>query len=574
LEDKFRNTDAMIHGWYNTQVYRTDPSIRTEESVSHLAVIFTRYQKILTFLVIGLLSVYAASQMITATPFGPAFGSDSVTYMESAKNFASGRGLGLINPDGSFRLLPYTAPFYSLALSLFAALRLDLMTCAFWLNALMFAAIVFLMGWSAWYFLRSSLAAILLSAKLALSTVMIAMHIWVMSDALSLALGLGGLVLMCRYLQDRSRKAFFWSAILAGLAFLSRYAGAAYLISGTLAVILLGSQSFKKRLVAASIYGFVSVIPTAIWMVIDIMIAGAVGSRSLQPTDIWLSRSLEVFTNLKETVYLWLPAIMNLSKTIGQAAFRLTYFGLFLLIGFACIFAIMRTRREQTQDWKQEIGLNYALVFAGFTVVYLVFILVTYAIFFPPLTLSDRMYAPINVSVLVLISVIIAILYRRYRHWLPRMATTMFAILIIAVFYSGSRDQIALQRLYPPGYTGFKGTGLIEYVKGLPVDTPIISDKTAIIQYYIGRPAYPIQEFFSQGSTGEYLPFGSDLDDKAQRVFREEGGALVLTWMTYREFEGLYGEMASDRYAEFVAGMDLVYDAPEGKVYFYQPPNK
>jgi hypothetical protein len=44
--------------------------------------------------------------------------------------------------------------------------------------------------------------------------------------------------------------------------------------------------------------------------------------------------------------------------------------------------------------------------------------------------------------------------------------------------------------------------------------------------------------------------------------------------MAYREFEGLYGEMASDRYAEFVAGMDLVYDAPEGKVYFYQPPNK
>ena len=111
--------------------------------MSHLREYFTRHQKALTFIVIGLLAIYAVIEMIRATPFGPAFGSDSVTYMESAKNFVAGKGLGLINPDGSFRLLPYAPPLYPLILGLFAALGLDLLTAAFWLNAILYAALVF-----------------------------------------------------------------------------------------------------------------------------------------------------------------------------------------------------------------------------------------------------------------------------------------------------------------------------------------------------------------------------------------------------------------------------------------------
>jgi hypothetical protein len=155
---------------------------------------------------------------------------------------------------------------------------------------------------------------------------------------------------------------------------------------------------------------------------------------------------------------------------------------------------------------------------------------------------------------------------------MPRLGTSTLTVLIIAAFYLGAQNEIEMQQTYPPGYTGFKGTGLIEYLKSLPADTPIISDKTAIIQYYLGRPAYPIQEFFSQQVAEKYLPYGSDPDDKAQQVFREEGGALVLFWMVHDEFKGLYGEQAGDRYAAFIAGLYVAYDAPEGKVFFISHP--
>ena len=145
-------------------------------------------------------------------------------------------------------------------------------------------------------------------------------------------------------------------------------------------------------------------------------------------------------------------------------------------------------------------------------------------------------------------------------------------MLIVAAFYTGSQNGIGVLRLHPIGYAGFEGTSIIEFVKELPVDVPIISDKAPIIQYYTGRTAYPIQEFFGQQGVEEFLPFGSDLDDPAQRAFREQGGALVLFWMVQDEFKGLYGEQAGERYAAFIAGLYLAYDSPEGKVYFYRPP--
>jgi len=541
--------------------------------LSHLRAFFTRHKKTVTIIIIGLLAIYAVVEMVRATPFGPAFGSDSVTYMESAKNLVAGKGFGLINPDGSFRFMPYDPPLFSLVLSLFVVLGLDLVTATFWFHAVLFGGLVFLLGWSVWRFLHSHLAAVFTAALLSLSGVLIEIHIWVMSDPLSLGLGMGGLVLMGIYLEGRSKKAFLWSAILTGLSFLTRYPAVAYCIAGVLAVFLLGSQSFKKRLVAGSIYGFLSILPMLVWLAIDLAIAGSVGSRSLLPWNEFLSSSLVMIRTLKEAMYLWLPAFMSLSVTIGQTAFRLIYLSLTLIVAGAVVIAILRVRRQEPRTWRIDTGMNFIGVVLLFSGVYLAVIDWSYAMIYPHPSLSDRIFAPLNVCLLLLVGAALAILYRQYRHWLPRSLTILLSIAIVAVFFSGSLDEIAHGRLYPPGYTGFKDTGLIEYVKGLPAGTPLISDKAPIIQYYTGRIAYPIQEFFGREGVEEYLPFGSDLDDPAQRAFREQDGALVLFWMVQDEFKGLYGEQAGERYASFIAGLYLAYDSPEGKVYFYRPPS-
>lgn len=532
---------------------------------------FDQYRWI-TLLLVGMVACFAVYEATAATPYGPAFGSDSITYMESAKNLVAGKGLGLINPDGSFRLLPYSPPLYPLLLSVFVLLGLDLLKAAFWMNALLFGVTVFMLGWSAWRYLHSSLAAVLIAALLAFSEVLIETHIWIMTDPLSLALGMGGLVALIAYLENRSRKMFFWSAALTGLAFLTRYAGVAYCMAGVLGVILFGSQPLKKRLVAGCLYGLISVIPMIIWLALDLSTAGAIGSRSLLPLNELLPGMLEVLKALKEAMYLWLPYFLPLSQSIGQTNFRLIYISLFVLIAIAGVFAILRLRQRQFSGWRWESGFTFGGVMVIFLGLYFIVIGTSYAMIYPHLSLSNRMFAPINVVLLVLVGLVIGLLYKEYRHWLPRLVTIAFAALLAVAFYGGYKAVIAQQNLYPQGYVDFTGSGLIAYIQSLPEDTPIISDKATLILHFTGRPAYAIQEFFRREGQMEFMPYGSDMTDEAQRVFREQGGALVLTWLVQREFEGLYGDLAGERYAAFVKGLYLAYDSPEGKVYFYRAP--
>jgi 4-amino-4-deoxy-L-arabinose transferase-like glycosyltransferase len=530
------------------------------------------HEMTITMILIGLIACYAVYELHLATLYGPAFGSDSVTYMTSAKNLVAGRGFGLINPDGSFRFLPYAPPLYPLVLSLPALLGLDLVQAGFWVNAILFMATIILLGWGMWYLMRSPLAAVLLATLLAFSSVLIELHIWIMTDALCLTLGMGGMLLMLVYLKSRSKKAFFWSAALTGLAVLTRYAGVSYCITGALAVMLLGSQAGKKRVVAGVLYAFLSALPLLIWMLVEMSMAGAVGSRALQPMSDMTGGIMNVLRSLKESIYLWLPYFLPLSQKIGSTAFRLLYIGAALTIIGIVTFVILRLQRQQPQNWRQSSGVNTAVLFIIFCACYLVVIIFSYTCIYPRLSLVDRMFAPLNVSLMVLIGLVIALLYQEFHHWLPRLVTIALAVLLAVVFYGGARAEIALQTQYPMGYSSFNGSGIVEYLKQLPENTPIISDKTAIILHYTGRPAYAIQEFFSEEAQAEFLPYGSDMNDEAQRVFREDDGALVLFWMVFSEFEGLYGDQASEAYAAFVDELYLAYDAPEAKVYYYHRP--
>ena len=516
-------------------------------------------------------AVYAA---LLSTPFGPAFGSDSVTYMESARNFVAGRGLGLINPDGSFRLLPYAPPLFPLVLSIFALLRIDLISSAFWMNILLYGVTIFLLSWGVWRYFRSALAAILLAALMALSVVLIELYGWIMSDALCLALGVGSLLTLLAYLRNGSRESFFWSAILAGLAFLTRYAGVAYCITGAMGVILFGSKPLKKRLVAGSLYGLVSILPNLGWLAIELPMAGAVGSRSLLPLSELLPGSIEVLRSLKEAIYLWVPYFLPLSQSIGQVAFRLLYGGLLVIILVAVVFAFRKLRRNDPADWRWSSAYIPGGIILLFLAVYLVVLIPSYALIYPHLSLGNRMFAPINVALLVLVSLVIGLLFRAYRAWLPRIVTLTLAVVLVAAFIGGAREGSARFRLYPPGYAGFNGTDFVTYLQTLPADIPLISDKATLVLHYTGRPAYAIQEFFSVEGQSEFLPYGSDPQDEAQRAFREQGGALILTRLVQTEFTGLYGELADERYAAFVDGLYLAYNSPDGKVYYFQPPTR
>jgi hypothetical protein len=116
----------------------------------------------------------------------------------------------------------------------------------------------------------------------------------------------------------------------------------------------------------------------------------------------------------------------------------------------------------------------------------------------------------------------------------------------------------------------YRHSALIEYVKSLPEDTPLLTNKAPMLLYFTGRSAYTIQEVFSPKDPAGFLPYGLEQGDEAQRVFREDGGALILFNSIVDDFIGLYGEETGlTRYDLFVQGLTSVFRADDGQVYYY-----
>src|SRR5512142_2250120 len=176
------------------------------------------------FRILLILSALVGMGMVAyATRYGPGVGGDATIYLTSAQNLLAGKGLGWTEADGSFRLLPYTPPFYPLVLSGAGLLVKDMAAGARWLNVLMFGATIALAGWFFYRYTGRAVLAGILSGVLATSPGILGIQVWAMSESLFLLLGLAGLLLMLEHLDRPKRGLLAASAVLCGLAFLTRY---------------------------------------------------------------------------------------------------------------------------------------------------------------------------------------------------------------------------------------------------------------------------------------------------------------------------------------------------------------
>jgi hypothetical protein len=518
-------------------------------------------------------AIIGVLEILQATPFGPGVGSDSVVYITSARNLLTGHGLGLVNPDGTFRLLPYFPPFYPLVLSGIGLFVNDLVEGARWLNALLFGGLIALVGLEFQRYTRNGLLALVLSCLLAFSTVLIRVSAWAMSEPVSLITGFGGLFLLIKHLGEQKLVSFIFSAVLVGLAFLSRYAMVAACLTGSLVILIFLPVSFWKRVGQAVIYGLLSIIPMGIWFLVDYSTTGTLGSRSSQTITDVTGRASDLILPLKESFYNWTPFVIQAARVIGQPWFRLILMAGAMLVVLAVFLSARRIRNQNPKKCRNEIDLAYMAAVAIFGILYLFMIAVTYIFTYPPITLSDRMFSPLLVVYLISLIWLGFIIVRGYQsnQWIH------YIVLIVMFVFVG--NYAISVRAYVKEISGdgqgynawvYRHSALIEYVKSLPEGTPLITNKAPMLLYFTGRSAYTVQEVFSPQEPAEFLPYGLEQEDEAQRVFREDGGALILFNSIVDDFIGLYGEETGlARYNLFIQGLTSVFQADDGQVYYY-----
>ncbi|MBR6090010.1 MAG: hypothetical protein IKP86_08760 [Anaerolineaceae bacterium] len=498
---------------------------------------------------------------------GIGVGGDATIYITSAKNLLAGKGLGLINAAGEFRLIPYFPPFYPLLLAFFGLFTSNLTLIALICNLVLFAGLIYLVTIWTMRVSESLFPGLLLGMLAAGSPMFIPAYSWAMSEPLAVFLGFAGLIVLEKGLIENSRFGFWASAVLTGLSFLTRYSSAAFIGAAVLLIICIEGESFKDRLISAFSYGIVSAVPMIVWLAIDFLQTHTVASRSIvsgRTGELWAA----FLPKIKHVFTLWL---LPDSLTVNMPGFLVTGIALFIVIFTAgCLAGSVMALRGGTHLPR------YARMFfllSVFDLLYFLLIIYVSLNTYPPITINTRMLLPVYLANFWLIYLLFA-LFEEYNHRLVRTFIFNCALFLFTALccYRGIRiaNQNAVDGL---GYNSvsWKNSETVEWIRNnIPAEKTIVTNEETALLYLLDRTSWPMHEVYVNEPDKEYYAYESDTaaeNDGSRRAFRQ-GGAFLVVFDTFEDqMADIYGENTPERIRKLFENLNVVFDGDDGTVY-------
>ena len=450
--------------------------------------------------------------LLFLTRWGIGVAPDSATYISVARSVAEGRGFSLTFGDGTVMPLVHFPPLFPALLAAGGFFGIEPWHVARWLNALLFAANIMLVGLAIRRCTAGASFAALLGAFLALASYdMLKVHTMVWTEPLFLFLGLSGLLLLALHIDDPNPLFLLGSAAAVALAFLTRFAGASLVLSGTVAILLFRRTAYWGRLRECAVFGTVSSVPMGLWLIRNLRVSdrAVTGKLSFHPIAL-----AEAARGLR-TVSRWF-----LGGSVPTAV-KLT----FLLIMSAAVFWAMRRSKAGESNSDKPVRTTIPSVLAVFAVVYGAFLVGSISFVYANIRLDYRILAPVHVCALILLVCTGQALFRP-----PRRSTAGFIVLLVAslclvgrhvgraVEWASDQDDAREYAARP-----WRESVIISELRRLPDDVPVFSNAPGAVAFLAGRCAYGLpekQSAFSGQANEDYL---TQLEEMRQALEKDHG---------------------------------------------------
>ena len=522
-----------------------------------------------TYPLLGLAAFVGFALTLWSTNLGPGVGGDATIYLTSAQNLAKGIGLGLVQPDGSFRLLPYSAPLFPLIMSPFAALGLDLIAVARWLNILLFAGLILLVGYTSLKLTANKWQGLVPAGLLAVSPILLPVYSWAMAEPVTLILGFGGLALVLINIDKEISNRPGWleaGGLLLGLSIAARYSAAAFLGTGLLLCLFRLKLPFWKRVLAAFRMGIVGIIPIAIWMVVQLGQTSSVSARSLLTFNEMAFRFSIFWPQLNSAMLVWLlPASAQGNPSILTFVMGFLPTAMLIVLAALSIWAARKTTESAVHKWISALWL-----FAG---IYIGILLLVYLTTYPPITIDNRMLSPAHTAVLWIAGLLLAKLFEM--DLVKPLKVAVVIAMIGAVGWFGLRTiRIVRQNAQTGlGYNAvtWQQSQLIPAIKALPEGQKLVTNETMAVLYLTGRVAEPVAEIYSDRPVYPFTRYGDGPvgADPAEADFKQAHSLLIVFDTLESQFKSIYAEKAAERAKVFTDGLRVVAFGDNGAMYFY-----
>ena len=504
-----------------------------------------------------------------ATSWGPWAGSDSVEYLEAARNLTTGLGLVLVRASGAIRPLSLRPPFYSILLSIALLLRIDVLQFARFLNIAIYIALIVGMGTWLARILNSTFASAAITSLIALSSFAIWIFSGMMTEPLFVTLTLFGLINLYKFYDHGRVQNVLIAGLFAGLAWLTKLSGVVLVLLGILVIISKQGESKRLKVVFSSLYTLFAVFPVAFWMIRNHQLGSSVGVYDFSISNLWSSLA-PVRVAIANAFWEW--TYLSMIFPIPEYRSRLYMLGfMIVLLGAVTIYILTVHKHSIKKVLRDSEQLRFAILLTIFSICYLLFIVASYVfVVFPKPALDTRILWPAQ---LTLTFSMLIFLYSFFTNLLKKKPLNVF-LLIPFIYLLWIQTPTSISRAVElhsigHGYTSpeWRSSDLLRRIGEFPQETPIISSDIDVIMFYLKRPAFRIGELQTETPVYPFSRYGDNQEDPTEKLFVEQCVPLVIFQGDFWKFYDLYGEEAEERLHTMTEGLQHIW-AGGGDIYF------
>lgn len=496
-----------------------------------------------------------------ATQRGIGVSNDSVGYIWAARNLDRGLGLVWENGRGGFRPMIEWPPLYPSLLAAIGLTGADPLDAARWLNGALFAGNILVAGAILYaYSARNAWLAGFGAALILVSPVMIQIHAMAWTEPQAFFFGLLGICLLARYLDNSKRTYLLASAVCAGLAFLTRYVGAAFIGAGLLGLCFLGQRRWARRIADAVLFGAISCLGMALWLVRNARAGGSSTGRAFSVHPV----TEKPFAPILYVLSRWLvpdsrPELTLLHDPVRMANLLLVAAG----VALACFLALRRETVHVPEDnatgrlrFLPHLLIAYVVCYGLILVVSLSFLDASTV---PDSRILSPLYAAFLLLALCAMNWLLPALKGR------RVLATAVVLLCVAfgVFYS-------LSALRWAGRAARQGEGfqsrawqtsrIIGEIRKLPPEAAIYTNNPLPVYIVAGRASCKVPEKYNIITLKANARYSAEIAEMSERL-EKRGGVFA-----YFNGEDLVSYPSEDEIKAALPGA-LVSQEPDGRIY-------
>ncbi len=432
-----------------------------------------RFFKTLLSPTVIIVAVAGMAGIFFATRWGIGISPDSVAYIGAARNVAAGNGFTAYDAITPLTQFP---PLYSLVLVLFG-FGADPVTGARRLNAILFGANIILTGGMVSLFApRLRYTTIVTVVLTAVAVPFVTIHLMAWTEPLFLFFAFSSLILLARYLDSPKTSLAVATAIFVALGLLTRYAGAALVLTGV-AALFFAARSVRRKIGDIAVFFVVSVSPMLLWMVRNRLAAGTATNRAVAFHPVNIGHLWQLFY----TVSGWL--------SIPSTAPNAVRFGVwFVIIVAVAAMLFQAVRQKSAAVWRVPSIIKMLFLFG---IIYPVFLAASISFLDANTPLDDRILSPMLIVGIVLAAYAVD---RGLSTLNSAAATTAVALAVTAVAFGAAFNSGKLLSESYRGGLGFSNitwrqSALWAEIEQFPASAPIYSNIPEAVYIYTGRAA-------------------------------------------------------------------------------------